>query len=276
VTNALLRATLAAWTPAPRSSMGASGAAEPSAPTGTAAAVAAAPAAIIEPPAASIDEVLLAHTRPYAEGYIAGTLPPDHHKRIGFPWSPAFAERTLRITGGTLAATADALAVCRRPSDAAEPQTDSSGSGWGAHAGSSSSSTGRRSRFVGPGGVACNQAGGTHHAFPDRGEGFCIFNGGWCRVPVPRAGAGARRCGAVPCRDRGLLQHSFSHACPAAGPSCASAILPAAGPACPAQPCPRVTNFSSRSSYRPRRHCRRGAVGAGAVCHDRRGARRCH
>ena len=57
-------------------------------------------------------------------------------RRIGFPWSPALVERSRRSVGGTIAAARAALED----------------------------------------GVGLNLAGGTHHAFADRGEGFCVFN----------------------------------------------------------------------------------------------------
>ena len=56
--------------------------------------------------------------------------------RLGLPWSPELARRSLCATAGTLCAARGAL-------------TD---------------------------GLAANLAGGTHHAFPDRGEGYCVFN----------------------------------------------------------------------------------------------------
>jgi acetoin utilization deacetylase AcuC-like enzyme len=57
-------------------------------------------------------------------------------RRIGFPWSEALVERSLRAAGGTCAAADAALGE----------------------------------------GVAINLAGGTHHAFATHGEGFCVFN----------------------------------------------------------------------------------------------------
>ncbi len=90
--------------------------------------------------AAPVDSsvVKLAHDHSYVDAFCSGQLGQHAQKVIGFPWSPEFVHRTLVITGGTLAATAYALKH--------------------------------------PGGVAGNLAGGTHHAFADRGEGYCIFN----------------------------------------------------------------------------------------------------
>jgi len=86
--------------------------------------------------AASAEAILRVHTRPYFERLLRGTLEPDEIRRIGFPWSPQLVERARRSVGGTLAAAAAA----------------------------------------GDEGIAVNLAGGTHHAFPDHGEGFCLLN----------------------------------------------------------------------------------------------------
>lgn len=88
------------------------------------------------PPAATLDQLRLVHTTGYVDGVVAGSLAPEMVRRIGFPWSPALVERSRRSVGGTIAGARSALSH----------------------------------------GVAANLAGGTHHAFPDRGEGFCVFN----------------------------------------------------------------------------------------------------
>lgn len=89
-----------------------------------------------EAPAASEAELTLAHTPDYVRAVNQGLLSPTALREIGFPWSPAMAERSRRSVGGTVAACRAAL----------------------------------RS------GVAGNLAGGTHHAYADRGGGFCVFN----------------------------------------------------------------------------------------------------
>ncbi len=89
-----------------------------------------------EAPAASRDDLLLVHTAEYVDAVFAGALPREAQRRIGFPWSPEMVERSRRSVGATIAAARAAL-------------TD---------------------------GCAVNLAGGTHHAFADRGEGFCVFN----------------------------------------------------------------------------------------------------
>lgn len=76
------------------------------------------------------------HDRDYINAYIEGTLSPKAQRRIGLPWSRGLVTRTLTAVGGTILTAKLALKY----------------------------------------GIACNTAGGTHHAFPDFGSGFCIFN----------------------------------------------------------------------------------------------------
>ena len=89
-----------------------------------------------EAPAAAWDDLMLVHERAYVEAVAAGTLPRETQRRIGFPWSPEMVERSRHSVGATIAAASTALDE----------------------------------------GVAANLAGGTHHSFADRGEGFCVFN----------------------------------------------------------------------------------------------------
>jgi acetoin utilization deacetylase AcuC-like enzyme len=96
-----------------------------------------APAARIHDPEAAGDDLLrLVHTAEYVERITRGELDAAEERRLGFPWSAQLVERSRRTVGGTMAAAAHALVH----------------------------------------GVAMNLSGGTHHAFPDHGEGFCVFN----------------------------------------------------------------------------------------------------
>lgn len=95
-----------------------------------------APERVVEAPAATWDELRLAHAAEYVRAVAEGRLPPEMQRRIGFPWSPGMVERSRRSAGATIAA---ARAAVRD-------------------------------------GAAANLAGGTHHAFADRGEGYCVFN----------------------------------------------------------------------------------------------------
>lgn len=128
---------------------------------------------ICAPPRATQEDCILAHDAEFVQGYCGGHLPVAAHKRIGFDWSPAFVDRTLRITGGTLAAAQSALTTfrCRMPqvhaSSPSSPTTTTTAAEPGGKKGA---------EWTGPGGIACNAAGGTHHAFADHGEGFCIIN----------------------------------------------------------------------------------------------------
>ncbi len=89
-----------------------------------------------DPHRALESELLLVHTPDYVRRLTNGELTAAEMRRIGFPWSPYLVERSRRAVGGTI--------------DAARAALDH--------------------------GVAMNLAGGTHHAFPDHGEGFCVFN----------------------------------------------------------------------------------------------------
>jgi acetoin utilization deacetylase AcuC-like enzyme len=97
-----------------------------------------APGDVSEARAASWEEIRLVHTAEYADAVRCGTVPREIQRRIGFPWSEAMVERARRSVGATIQAAREALS-----SD---------------------------------GGVSASLAGGTHHAFADRGEGFCVFN----------------------------------------------------------------------------------------------------
>ena len=91
---------------------------------------------VVPEPISALD-LLRVHEAGYVARALEGRLDKMEQRRLGFPWSPELVERSLRSVGATLA-----------------------GAVWA---------------WLG-GGVAVNLAGGTHHAFADRGEGFCLFN----------------------------------------------------------------------------------------------------
>lgn len=106
------------------------------------------------PGPADWQDLALAHDRHYLEAVKDGTLDRDAQRRIGFPWSPGMVERSRRSVGATLAAARCALGERNRLSGAqGSPDDDAL-----------------------PLCAAANLAGGTHHAFADRGEGYCVFN----------------------------------------------------------------------------------------------------
>ena len=91
---------------------------------------------IYQPELPNLELIQLVHTPEYVRAYCDGTLEYKAQRRIGLPWSKALAHRTKIAIGGTILAAKLALEY----------------------------------------GCACNTAGGTHHAFPSYGSGFCIFN----------------------------------------------------------------------------------------------------
>lgn len=88
------------------------------------------------PGRATDDELELVHTHRYVRAVVDGTLDAGEVRRLGLPWSVELVERSRRSVGGTIGAARAATVA----------------------------------------GYAANLAGGTHHAFADRGEGFCVFN----------------------------------------------------------------------------------------------------
>ncbi|HYD62348.1 MAG TPA: histone deacetylase [Noviherbaspirillum sp.] len=110
-----------------------------------------------EAPVATDGVLALAHYPDYIQRVSAGLLAPSEQKAIGFPWSPQMVERSRRSSGATIAA-------CRAAFDA---------------------------------GVAVNLAGGTHHAYADRGEGFCVFNDSAIAARLMQAERRAKRVAVV-------------------------------------------------------------------------------
>ncbi len=94
------------------------------------------PEELAEPEAVPLDDVLRVHTSEYVHAFINGKLERKAQLRLGLPWSPELVRRAFAVLGGTYGAARTALED----------------------------------------GVAANLAGGTHHAFADHGEGYCIFN----------------------------------------------------------------------------------------------------
>lgn len=93
-------------------------------------------AGLFVPDAATDAELTRVHEPAYVSSVKSGSLSREDIRRIGFPWSRELVERSRRSVGGTLGAMRSALED----------------------------------------GIGVNLAGGTHHAFPDHGEGFCVFN----------------------------------------------------------------------------------------------------
>ncbi|MER3425976.1 MAG: histone deacetylase [Thermus sp.] len=89
-------------------------------------------------PAPPLDReaLALAHEEAYLDRVFGEGLSRAESLRLGLPFTPLFLHRALHAAGGTVAAALDALA----------------------------------------GGLGLNLAGGTHHAYPDRAEGYSLFN----------------------------------------------------------------------------------------------------
>lgn len=91
---------------------------------------------IVEPEPAKVEDLLLVHTEDYIKRLVSGELTAKEIRKLGLPWSQSLVRRSFHAISGTINAARDAL----------------------------------------ENGIASNLAGGTHHAYPDRGEGFCVLN----------------------------------------------------------------------------------------------------
>jgi acetoin utilization deacetylase AcuC-like enzyme len=114
---------------------------------------------IAEP--ATDEQLLRAHDADYIEKVRLGLLTPQEQRRFGFPWTPALAVRARCTVSATIMA-------CRAALDMAAQN------GFG---------------------VAANLAGGTHHAYRDHGQGYCVFNDSAVAARAMQAEGRARRVG---------------------------------------------------------------------------------
>jgi acetoin utilization deacetylase AcuC-like enzyme len=115
---------------------------------------------MLHEPCAATDEALMrAHCGDYVSRVQSGELDGKELRRIGFPWSPEMVERSRRSSGATLEASFTALEE----------------------------------------GCGVNLAGGTHHAFREFGEGFCVFNDSIVAARAVQVSGRARRVAIVDC-----------------------------------------------------------------------------
>ncbi len=91
---------------------------------------------LFQPNPASDDQVLAVHDPTYFQKLLTGKLSRAEERATGFKWSEELIEREITIMGGTIESVSYAAEY----------------------------------------GISANIAGGTHHAFADRGEGFCLLN----------------------------------------------------------------------------------------------------
>ncbi|MDR5898671.1 histone deacetylase [Halomonas vilamensis] len=89
-----------------------------------------------QPEPVTLEALLRVHDREYINALLAGQLERAAQRRSGFVWSASLVERVRLETGGTLLAVEAACAM----------------------------------------GLACNSAGGTHHAHADAASGYCLIN----------------------------------------------------------------------------------------------------
>lgn len=115
-------------------------------------------AAVVHDPGPSrLRDLTRVHCTGYVQRFLEGRLSPAEERRLGFVWSPGLARRASRATAGTLLAM----------------------------------------RWAMEEGVGANLAGGSHHAFRDRGEGYCAFNDIAIAVALARSDGFAGRIAVV-------------------------------------------------------------------------------
>jgi len=110
-------------------------------------------------PAVAIEDLKTAHHDDYIQRVIDGSLSSRDVRALGFPWSPELVERSRRSVGATIAACRDAFVEGR----------------------------------------SVSLAGGTHHAFADRPQGFCVFNDSVVAARVLRRSSLLNRVAVIDC-----------------------------------------------------------------------------
>jgi len=114
---------------------------------------------LVEPAPADINDVLLVHSVDYVTRLCDGTLTEKEIRRLGLPWSEALVRRSFYAVGGTVAAALHSITE----------------------------------------GYASNLAGGTHHAYPDHGAGFCVLNDVAVAIRTLRSRGLIRRAAIIDC-----------------------------------------------------------------------------
>ncbi len=114
---------------------------------------------IHKPELAEISDLELIHTKDYIQRLRLGTLSKSELRRLGLPWSESLVRRSFLAVSGTINAGRSAL----------------------------------KNK------ISSNLAGGTHHAFADRGEGFCVLNDVAVAIKVLQRDTEARRFLIIDC-----------------------------------------------------------------------------
>jgi acetoin utilization deacetylase AcuC-like enzyme len=114
---------------------------------------------LLRPSPATVADLLLVHRRDYVERFLAGAMTPKEMRVLGFPWSPPLVQRARLAVQGTIMVSM----MAQRH------------------------------------GLAANLAGGSHHAFPDHGEGFSVFNDMAVAIRVLQRDYGLRRAAVIDC-----------------------------------------------------------------------------
>ena len=114
---------------------------------------------VINPEMVEMSQLYKAHTVRYADAIWNGSLERKEERRLGLPWSKSLGIRSRLAVQGTINASLMALQD----------------------------------------GMSGNLAGGTHHAMPDHGEGFCVYNDVAVAIKVLRHSKWFKRALVIDC-----------------------------------------------------------------------------
>ena len=117
------------------------------------------PEQVVAPAPVTTEDLLLVHTQDYVARFLEGRMTDREMRALGFPWSAGLARRAQLAVNGTIMA----------------------------------------SNLAWHEGLAANLAGGSHHSFADRGEGFSVFNDIAVAIRVMQRDQGLARAAVIDC-----------------------------------------------------------------------------
>jgi acetoin utilization deacetylase AcuC-like enzyme len=113
------------------------------------------PSDVVEPETAGWEELALVHTAEYLDRVRTGALSEEEIAQLELPWSAEMVDRFRLMVGGTIDAACLACGVNRHSRERPDSSVRRASGRWR---------------------IVCHIGGGLHHAFPNHGEGFCLFN----------------------------------------------------------------------------------------------------
>jgi len=122
-------------------------------------------------PLVTVEDLITTHCPNYVQRYLDGNQTKEEVRNVGFPWSTKSVDRSLSSTGGTVAA-ATSLCQVRREQNSFLLNSRNEDLHLNHENGDGNEMDECEFGQL----FSAHLAGGTHHAFRDRGEGFCVFS----------------------------------------------------------------------------------------------------